>query len=228
MKYDQFAALPQYDYKKPQSKGALIPARQGATLIAALVDRSGSMSICRTEMEAGLNAFIDDQRAIPGGAAVTLAQFDTEYEQVWPVQDIAGAPHYVLKPRGGTALYDAMGEFINDTSDALGNDTEYRKVVCVVVTDGDENGSKEWTKDAISDLIYYWRENYHWEFIFLGAGFDAVKMAEGFGVPKDSALKFDTKHARASYQVLSKHVGTLRAGKPAEFTTDDRRKALGQ
>lgn len=210
------------------SKGRLVPAPQGAPLIAALVDRSGSMQSCRAAMEDGLNGFIADQAGRPGGAAVTLAQFDTTYENVWPVQDIAGAPRYALVPRGQTAMLDAVGEFITETADALGDDTEWRKVICVIVTDGMENASKEWTRDAVADLIYYWRESYRWEFIFLGANIDAVKTANTFGIPEDSALTFDTKHAKQTYQVLGKTVTAIRDSKPAGFTEQDRRKALGQ
>jgi hypothetical protein len=220
-----FEALPP---QHANSKGQLVPARQGATLIAALVDRSGSMAMCLAPMETGLNDFVRDQAGLPGGAAITLAQFDTVYELVWPMQDIAGAPRYKLQPRGQTAMLDAIGEFITEIADQLGDDTEWRKVVCVIVTDGAENASKEWTRDAITDLIAYWRDSYQWEFVFLGANIDAVATAESFGIPKDSALTFDVKHTKASCALLTKHVGTLRAGRPAGFTEQDRRKALGQ
>jgi len=62
------------------------------TLIAVLVDRSGSMAQWREDMEGGLNAFVESQASEPGDAEITLAQFDTKYELVWPLCAIKDAP----------------------------------------------------------------------------------------------------------------------------------------
>ena len=64
------------------------------TLIAVLVDRSGSMAQCRDDMEGGLNTFVETQASEPGDAEITLAQFDTKYELVWPLSPIKDAPKY--------------------------------------------------------------------------------------------------------------------------------------
>ena len=62
------------------------------TLIAVLLDRSGSMESVKSDTEGGFNAFVDAQRAEPGEARVTLAQFDTEYEVVYANRPIADVP----------------------------------------------------------------------------------------------------------------------------------------
>ena len=62
------------------------------TLIAVLLDRSGSMEAVKSDTEGGFNAFIDEQRGEPGEARVTLAQFDTEYEVVYANRPIADVP----------------------------------------------------------------------------------------------------------------------------------------
>jgi hypothetical protein len=61
-------------------------------LIAVLVDRSGSMAQCRDDMEGGLNTFVESQAGQPGDAEITLAQFDTKYELLWPLGPINDAP----------------------------------------------------------------------------------------------------------------------------------------
>ena len=55
----------------------------------------------------------------PGEATVTLAQFDTEYEVVYANRPIADVPRLELQPRGGTALYDALGRLITDVGAEL-------------------------------------------------------------------------------------------------------------
>ena len=115
------------------------------TLIAVLLDRSGSMECVKSDTEGGFNAFIDEQRGEPGDARVTLAQFDTDYEVVYANRPIADVPPLALQPRGGTALYDALGRLITDVGAelaALPEDERPGTVVVVVLTDGHENSSR--------------------------------------------------------------------------------------
>ena len=84
------------------------------TLIAVLLDRSGSMQAIKDDTEGGFNAFVEQQRNEPGEARVTLAQFDTHYEVVYADRPIADVPPLDLQPRGMTALYDALGRLITD------------------------------------------------------------------------------------------------------------------
>ena len=89
------------------------------SLIAVLLDRSGSMESIKSDTEGGFNAFIAEQRKEPLDIRVTLAQFDTDYDVVYanrPVQDV---PPLELQPRGMTALYDALGKLITDVGAEL-------------------------------------------------------------------------------------------------------------
>ena len=52
------------------------------SLIAVLLDRSGSMESIKSDTEGGFNAFIAEQRNEPLDIRVTLAQFDTDYDVV--------------------------------------------------------------------------------------------------------------------------------------------------
>ena len=203
-----------------------IPVPVGATLVALLVDRSGSMAQCRDEMESGLNDFVADQAALPSAAALMLGQFDDRYEVVWPMRPISGAPRYTLRPSGRTALYDAVGKYITDVNETLSQENTYRPVVCCIITDGAENASKEWSREAVQKWIEHMRTVYGWTFVFLGANIDAVKTGTGMGIPPEHALTFDTAHGKGSYQLLSKHVAEVRNGRRAEFSADDRRKAI--
>lgn len=205
-----------------------LPVQAGAVLIGVLVDRSGSMARYQREMEEGLNGFLREQAELPGAAGVTLAQFDDVYELVWPMQPVAGAPRYMLPPRGGTALLDAIGTFIGQINETLSEEDTYRPVICVIVTDGLDNASKEWTRETVKEWIDHQRNVYHWEFIFLGANLDAVLKGQSYGMDPKFALTFDVKHARATYKLLSKQVAQLRAGNTSGFSADDRRKAIGQ
>ncbi|MGV0793771.1 vWA domain-containing protein [Mycolicibacterium sp. XJ1819] len=162
-------------------------------LIAVLLDRSGSMEAIRTDTEGGFNAFIDGQRDQPLDIRVTLAQFDTEYEVVYGGRPVADVPPLQLQPRGATALYDAVGRLVTDVGAelaALPEDQRPGKVTVVVLTDGHENSSKEWTHDAVSAAIRRQEQDYSWEFVFLGANMDAVAIGRRLGFAADRSMTY--------------------------------------
>ena len=199
------------------------------SLIAVLVDRSGSMAQCRDDMEGGLNTFVGSQAGEPGDAEITLAQFDTKYEPVWPLSPIKDAPKYTLIPRGCTALLDAMGRFITEVGEELATRDEADrpgKVIVCIVTDGLENSSKDWTRDKVKALVEQQCSQWGWEFVFLGADMDAVQEGASLGIPQTSSLTFDKANARDAYSMTSNWVSTVRGGGKAAFSEEDRKSAV--
>ena len=199
------------------------------TLIAVLVDRSGSMSACRADMEGGINTFLDEQAAQPGQAEVALAQFDDHYELVWPIKPIAEKTDYRLVPRGCTALLDGMGKFITEIGEELAARAEADrpgKVIMVIVTDGYENSSREWSRAQIKELVTQQQDQWGWEFVFLGANMDAVAEGGSFGLSANSSLTYDVANAGGVLRSASAYVSSLRATGDASFSEDDRAAAV--
>jgi uncharacterized protein YegL len=205
-----------------------------SVLIGMVVDRSGSMSACRDEMQDGLEKFFEKQRGIEGkDVKATLAQFDTEYELVYPPTPIKDVPTYRLVPRGSTALLDAMGRFITEVGADLAKMKESRrpsKVLIVVVTDGMENASREWTREgAVRELVQQQQRDYNWEFVFLGANMDAVREARNFGIHARSAMTFDTANSGVTMDNLARNVVSYAAAAgPSSYnwSDDDRKSAM--
>lgn len=160
------------------------------TLIAVLLDRSGSMQSIKSDTEGGFAAYMDQQREVPKRIEVTLAQFDTEYELVYANKPLGEVPKLNLQPRGMTALYDATGRLITDIGAELAERPEHERpgtVIVVVLTDGHENSSKEWSHAAVKALITQQQDTYKWNFLFLGANMDAVAIGTEMGFsPKQS------------------------------------------
>lgn len=164
------------------------------SLIAALLDRSGSMQAIADDTRGGFDAHIAAQRGEPGTTRVTLAQFDNRYEIVYQNRDIADVPPLTLEPRGGTALLDAIGRFVTEVGaglSALPEDERPGEVTVLVMTDGFENASTEWTGQAIRDLIAHQETVYSWDFVFLAANMDAVEVGERLGFAGGKSLTFD-------------------------------------
>ncbi len=87
--------------------------------MTVVLDRSGSMQICREAAEGGLNTFIEEQKKQPGETLFSLVQFDTEYEFVHKGTPIKEVSPFQLVPRGMTALLDAVGRAIVETGERL-------------------------------------------------------------------------------------------------------------
>lgn len=203
------------------------------TLIAALLDRSGSMESCQRATESGFDELIAEQRTEPGRAIVTLSMFDHVYENVYANLPIAQVGPLNLVPRGRTAMLDAIGRFITETGEHLAGlpeDDRPGTVICVIMTDGYENASAEWTYDAVRTLITQQREQYNWKFIFLGANVDAVEVGSRIGVPKAASMTYsaDVLSVEATWAATGSAISDVRAGVPLKFTDEQRRRAQNE
>lgn len=168
--------------------------KQGLTEIVCIIDRSGSMGSIREDAEGGFNNFVEQQKKEPGEALITLVQFDTEYEVVWNGINIQDADAYFLIPRGMTALLDAIGKTINTVGERLDKTPEEdrpEQVIVVIVTDGHENSSQEFSRGTINEMITHQREKYNWEFVFLAANQDAMEEATSLGIARGKAVNID-------------------------------------
>jgi Mg-chelatase subunit ChlD len=144
--------------------------REDYTHITLVVDRSGSMDTVRKDAEGGINSLLKEQFALDGKLTVTLVDFDTD---ISTVKRLAGEKFtYRLVPRGGTALLDAVGGEIVKTGEDLAlmkAKDRPAKVLFVVVTDGEENSSREYTIEKIKEMTDTQKAKYSWDFQFIGA-----------------------------------------------------------
>lgn len=205
--------------------------KQDLTDITLVVDRSGSMQAIQSDAEGGINAFIADQAKEPGEVLLTLVQFDTEYEFVHRGVPASQVPKNRLIPRGSTALLDAVGRAINETGERLSKMPESERpslVVFVVMTDGEENSSKEFKKTQIKAMIERQQQDYNWQFTFLGANQDAFAEAADLGIGAAAAADFSMDKVALACQAVGSKVrrmrGQARTGEQIlnEFTDDER------
>ena len=206
------------------------------THIAVILDRTGSMASIRDETIAGFNGFLNEQKAAPGFATLTLVQFDTAdpYEVIHRFKPIEAVPELnreTYVPRARTPLLDAMGRGIIDLEESLAAMDEHdrpARVIMAIITDGRENASREFRKDEVKRMIEEKREREGWEFIFLGADLDGVRDARRIGITRDAVLAYDKDAAGtvAAWKSVSKNVADYRAARKhdAAFTEEDRAK----
>ena len=153
--------------------------------IIFLIDRSGSMSGSEEDTIGGFNSYIERERNKGFKTKVTTVLFDDKYEVLYKRKDINEVDELTDKQywvRGMTALYDAIGKTINLLDKEIDN-----KVLFVIMTDGMENDSREYSKQHITNLI----ESHNWEFIFIGADIDSYAEARNIGIRKSRVANYE-------------------------------------
>ncbi len=200
-----------------------------STHLIVIVDRSGSMSSIRDDMVGGLQEFLDRQRELPGELTIDWVQFDNTAEFVH--RGAAAADVTVaLEPRGGTALYDAIGLALNDFTaryDAMPTAARPANVQVVIVTDGEENSSTEYSTETVRGLIGA-NSARGFEFVYLGANQDAVLVARDIGIRADAAMSFAPRGAasRRSMEHLNRFTTDVRSARRAGFTDVERETSM--
>jgi len=203
-------------------------------LVVLVVDRSGSMNDICADMEGGIASLLASQKEIGDRCLVTIAQFDDEYEIVAERTPLTELAPYQLKPRGMTALLDAIGRTITTTKSWLDDLTETerpRRILCVVVTDGMENSSREWSRLQVMDSVKA-RIAEGWDFTFLGANQDAIEEGATMGFAAEQSLTYDasSEGTRSAFNAVSAKISYQMMQAPGAvyaFSEKERIEALG-
>lgn len=199
-------------------------------LIIGLIDHSGSMHSIKKDTEGGLRTFVEEQKKDTDDYEISmaLAEFDTEYSLVYPPTPIADVPEYTLVPRGLTAFVDALGRTIHYAEDLVKKDNP-DKVTFLIMTDGLENASKEYTLEQVKTLVEDHQKD-GWEFIFLAANMDAVTVGNQYGFAAGASMTYGTNAVgvASTFDAASGYVRNVRLNDQAQFSEEDRAAAMGE
>ena len=206
---------------------AQTPGRNG-TLIAVVLDESGSMNSCWDATIDGFNEFVNGQKNNDesGQAYLTLVKFDApQIHTVCTnanVKSVEPLNRNTYRPNGGTNLMDAIGQTMNNVNDVLSSvpQDERPSVMVVIITDGGENASREFRGDQIKTMVKA-AEAQDWTFQYIAANLDSVKSGMQFGMGVYNSNNFSTDNISDTMTVLSNSVIRTRAAKMAGVTTHD-------
>jgi len=191
------------------------------THISLLIDRSGSMAKLSAETIAGVNSFIKGQQELEGEATLSLATFASDYTLVHdflPLKTVQPLVEAAYKTAGFTALLDGMSKLVDSVGQklaAMKEEDRPSKVVCVFVTDGEENRSHQFTREQVFDKIKHQTDKYSWSFVFLGCTQEQIGEATDLGILKGNTLQYDFTKAGISsaYATVGSSMNTYRRSK---------------
>jgi len=192
--------------------------KTNVTELVFILDRSGSMHGLEDDTLGGFNSMLEKQKKEEGEAYVSTVLFNDHSTVIHDRVDIRKVEPMTREQYqvyGCTALLDAVGSAIRH----IGNIHKYArkedvpdKTLFVIITDGMENASHEYSLSKVKKMIEKEKEKYGWEFLFLGANIDAVSTARGLGISEDRAVKYccDEQGTALNYDAIGKVASYLR------------------
>lgn len=170
------------------------------TFLNVVLDASSSMEGPRDATIQAFNHFIDHQRSEQATAKdevfVTLTVFSdpdrirTHYVNR-PLQEVARLTRQTYMPSGNTALYDGLVRSIVAMEQQVG---EQARVLTLVITDGEENASREVTDiETVKQVVQTREARGNWTFVFLSAGQDPYGTGVSMGFQKGNVNSYDTR-----------------------------------
>lgn len=189
----------------------MIDVKTAFNEIVFVLDRSGSMSGLEKDTIGGYNSFLNQQKQSGTKAVISTVLFDHEIQILHdrlPISNIKELTAKDYQPRGCTALLDAVGgsvSHIHKLHKKLAAADRPSKTIIVIITDGYENSSKNYTYKKVKDMLSKRQEKDGWEFVFLGANIDAAAEAESFGISRKRAVNYkaDSKGTLKNFEMLS-------------------------
>ncbi len=191
------------------------------TELVFILDRSGSMSGLESDTIGGFNSMLEKQRKEPGECLVSTVLFDSEVQVLHDRVPLDKVPRMTDRDYfvgGSTALLDAVGGAIHH----IGNIHKYARpedrpehTMFVIITDGMENSSHEYSYPRVKNMLERQKERYGWEFLFLGANIDAAAEAARMGISADRSVRFqrDSEGIGLNFSAVSEAITSTRASR---------------
>ncbi len=193
------------------------------TYIAIVLDASGSMASCLNATISGFNEQVQEiksKASLGGETFVSLWTFNSSLFEHFVNKD----PNFIHEitdkdycPSGGTALRDAVGSAICRLATEDDKDSAF---LVMIMSDGEENSSKEFSVKALADLITEKKNTGRWTFTYMGSNQDLTKVAKEMNLDYGNMINYtSTKEGTARGMIRSrKAIGTYMADRAFGFS----------
>jgi len=179
------------------------------SLIVIVMDESGSMDNKKSDVIGGFNEFLKDQKDITNDTASAIfIKFNTGVTVVnecKPIEQIAPLTDSTYRPGGGTALYDAVWEGVQ-----LGEkiEADVDRVLCLIMTDGEENSSRKITAAGIRELLKKKEDAGKWTFLYIGE--NPERWAKDTGISIGNVAQYNHNAPSTNFMMQQQAVRTYR------------------
>jgi uncharacterized protein YegL len=194
-----------------------------------VIDGSGSMANKATDVRGGFNTYVEELLKDDHADEYTLSA-TVFNEGVWPLftqRKLSEVPKLTdsnYSPGGGTALYDAIADtldkikddahfcfdcgakrnkahkFCSDCGTKLNGNSAF---TVIIMTDGEENSSKQYRKHHIVSKIQGKEQLGNWTFVYMGANQDAMAEGTALGIASGNTVTYNTQDTFHVYRAAA-------------------------
>ena len=190
------------------------------TVINFLLDESGSMMDRKNDVIKGFNEYVrsmKQEREASRRILITLTKFNSVsgIQIVYLAKDIDEVPSLTkltYAPTAGTPLYDAIGETVGRLTKELQDERGKPGVLFVIMTDGEENDSKEFKDKAKITKVIQDKEKEGWTFIYLGADQNVWAQAGAIGMQMGNVRSFKSDNYVQTFSALANQTSAYYKG----------------
>src|SRR3990167_10207505 len=190
----------------------------GETLVNFILDKSGSMESIKSATISGFNEYIKTLKKDGNKYSFSLTMFDTQIETPFintPLNEVDELDEKKYDTNGSTALYDAVCSTIKKIKEKPN-----QKVINIIMTDGEENSSKEYTQVQMRAMIKDLEAKGNWTFVYLGANQDSYVNAQKFGISQMNTSNFVASDAGIGTAMKTMAMNTSSFAMNASFNTN--------
>lgn len=180
-----------------------------------VIDESGSMWSSEKDVIGGFNSLIEEQKKVTDGdCIVSVYRFSTEVSKDFigkPLNEINSLEYH---PGGGTAMNDGIGTAIHEIGVWLNDMDESErpsKNMIIIMTDGEENMSREYTLEKVKEMIKHQEEKYNWSFVYMGSDVSSLEDAKALGITLASISS--KSNITKNYANINSYASSIRSAK---------------
>ena len=181
--------------------------------ICFVLDESGSMYNSVDDVIGGFQKLIDEQKGEKNGECIiSLYRFSDTVKKDYIGKPVDEVSKLIYSPGGCTAMNDGVGTAIDEIGKWLSDMDESErpsKNMIVIMTDGQENASKEYDFDAVKGKIKHQEEKYSWTFVYMGTNLQDLKDANRLGIKMRSVS--GSRNIAANYSHIDTYAKALRS-----------------
>ena len=190
-----------------------------------ILDESGSMSSIKNTIIHGFNELVQTIKGIEKQFPeqehfVSFVSFNSLGQKLLHFIDPASTLKQIddksYNPDAMTPLFDAMGFSINKLKQALQGQTDYN-VLVTILTDGEENDSKEFSGSDIKKLVEELKQN-RWTFTYIGTDHDVEKIAVSLSI--NNTMVFEKNEADIKKMFMKEQSARANYSKKIRFNED--------
>lgn len=183
--------------------------KKGLSLIAMIVDASGSMHSRTDVVVNSINEAIKTHREAEGEAIMSIYSFASygQLERIVDFVNVNEVGEFKYTCGGMTALHDAIGKVVDEIGVKLASMNEEdrpEQVQIMIITDGGENDSRDYKVSDIKAKIEHQTTKYSWLFTYLGSNQDAILVGDRLGISKCLCATYTDSNLQDAMNLVNK------------------------